>query len=647
MLQELYNKAKAGDVDEPYQEVCNSMRECRLENYERDTAGWIIFYYLKYRLSAIPSLESRKALKRYLDLDTEKPSLLHTQILNQAIRLSDENSDFKLLQFVSLWGTQYLTDQSLKENLYNGKSYPSIYEKIVTHSYMQDNSPSAIIDVLGKDHLPELQTWISKQAYFQLYQASKEEDKSKESICLERYLDGVEGLGFSNEWHSKILNTILWSLKEDNIWMFKEWFEKWGINSLVDGDWRKNVKDGKEYASLAEKAISKYIEACKRSSKPIPEEFENLLKSALKREPCQESYVRALVHIDVQNGNRESAIERMKNIILTSAKYYLWADLGEIVEDKDLQAGCLCKALLLQKDDDFTGKIRLRLASLLIEKGDLASASYELKKYQECYEKNGWRINQKVEDMQGAVGDVVIPQSNKKLYDRYAVVAEQFVYSDLPTVHMVLIDKSERTIDGKTKIRFRFIDQNRMTIDCNPKKFGLPLNTSFMRVFDVKMVEVDGRKLVVQVNTSDMAPETVLSYKCAVVDNVNPEKHLFHCVVDSTVNGIVPTRDLKVIPQKGDLIDVFYLELPAKDGKQTRFKIIDFKPHSGENILLKRNISGPVRIKTKPDGKVYGFVGDQYVHDKFLSGINDGDNLSCVVIFDGNRWNVLRLEKLN
>ena len=647
MLKELYIKAKAGDVDEAYQYVCSSMGEEGLTDSDRETAGWIIFYYLKYRLADIPSLESRKALKRYLDLNTEKPSLLHTQILNQAIRLSDQNHEFKLLQFVSFWGTRYLTDQSLRENLYNGKSYPSVYEKIVTHSYMQDNSPTAIIDVLGSDHLQEIQTWISKQSYFVLYHASKEGDGEKEAACLDRYLNEVAGLGFSNEWHSKILSSIIWSLKEDNVWMFKEWFEKWGINSLAEEDWRKNVKDGKEYASLAERAISKYIEACRRSSKPIADEFGDLLEYALRKEPGQESYVRALVHIDLQNGNRESALERMKGIILTSGKYYLWAELGEIVEDKELQAGCLCKALLLQKDDDFTGKIRLKLASLLIEKEERAAATHELDKYQECYEKNGWKINQKFEELRNAAGEVVAPQSNRKLYDRYAAVAEKLVYGSLPSVHMVLINKSERIIDGKTKVRFRFIDQNRMAIDCNPKKFGLPLNTPLMKVFDLKMVDVEGRKQVVQVSSTDIYPETVMSYKCAVVDNVNPEKHLFHCVIDSVVNGIVPTKDLKVIPEKGDLIDVFFLKLPPKDGKPIRYKIIDFKLHSGECTSLKRIVSGPVRIKTKPDGKVFGFIGDQYVHDKFLGGINDGDNLACTIIFDGNRWNVIKLEKID
>ena len=52
----------------------------------------------------------------------------------------------------------------------------------------------------------------------------------------------------------------------------------------------------------------------------------------------------------------------------------------------------LCKAVAMEKNEDFIGNIRLSLAECLINEGMKAEACHELKLYKDNYDAKGWKV---------------------------------------------------------------------------------------------------------------------------------------------------------------------------------------------------------------------------------------------------------------
>ena len=61
--------------------------------------------------------------------------------------------------------------------------------------------------------------------------------------------------------------------------------------------------------------------------------------------------------------------------------------------------------------------------------------------------------------------------------------------------------------------------------------------------------------------------------------------------------------------------------------------------------VLKKTITGKIRIDYNFDGEEFGFVEDYYVPTSLLEGINEGDLVCIDVVFNGERWRAYRLAK--
>lgn len=94
--------------------------------------GWLIYYRLKHTpLSSV--LPRKKLLIQYLGLYLERPSLLHSLILNEAIKLKKNSpSQFRFRDFVDLWGLVNLRDEDWEKfKPENGHSPNSLVENLI------------------------------------------------------------------------------------------------------------------------------------------------------------------------------------------------------------------------------------------------------------------------------------------------------------------------------------------------------------------------------------------------------------------------------------------------------------------------------------------------------------------------------------
>lgn len=94
--------------------------------------GWDIYRYVSSNLKNIDSQEARRLLAIYTKLPLPRPSLLHSCILSLAVKMSAHYPDFRLPQFLEIWGYQH----NLRAEDYNqqvgkdGRTYPSLKDSV-------------------------------------------------------------------------------------------------------------------------------------------------------------------------------------------------------------------------------------------------------------------------------------------------------------------------------------------------------------------------------------------------------------------------------------------------------------------------------------------------------------------------------------
>ena len=137
----------------------NSFIESHHESY-----GWIIYRYVKAEESNLPSVEVRTFLKDYMNLKNERPSMLHSMILNFALNYSKTHSDFKFYNFFLLWNPVNLRQEDLHDGNKDGKNIPSLISRIC-REFVNTKTIFDIDDVLISKINPGLVNSTDMKAY--------------------------------------------------------------------------------------------------------------------------------------------------------------------------------------------------------------------------------------------------------------------------------------------------------------------------------------------------------------------------------------------------------------------------------------------------------------------------------------------------
>ena len=72
------------------------------KEHPRET-GWDIYRYMKENLERMESQEARTLLACYMKMGLERPSLLHSLMLNIALRMAKRFKDFQFDRFFDMW----------------------------------------------------------------------------------------------------------------------------------------------------------------------------------------------------------------------------------------------------------------------------------------------------------------------------------------------------------------------------------------------------------------------------------------------------------------------------------------------------------------------------------------------------------------
>lgn len=126
-------EAKQGKgVKDLYDKLSALHKEGNLNPELHRDFGWLIYYRTRHTgLNFV--MDRKRMLLQYLKLELERPSLLHSLMLSEAIKLKKSNpSQFRLRDFLNLWGLENLREEDWEKfKPSNGHSSNSLVENLI------------------------------------------------------------------------------------------------------------------------------------------------------------------------------------------------------------------------------------------------------------------------------------------------------------------------------------------------------------------------------------------------------------------------------------------------------------------------------------------------------------------------------------
>ncbi len=228
-----------------------------------DDLGWIVYRYLKASSGSLSSVEVRRLLRDYINLDNRRPSLLHSLMLNFAVNHAARHGDFSFYRFFRMWNPSLLRDEDMNDRGHDGKTVPSLLKR----AFKQLATGGETIDVadiisflpLDKETALDL---LRQPIHEKLHSLASQHQHDRLWQAFTIYAQCYSQFGPS-PWHSRILALALAHMTGSNVWRFACFFEHWGKDNLRSNDWLSGGNNPQvTRTSLGIVAASRYLSAC-------------------------------------------------------------------------------------------------------------------------------------------------------------------------------------------------------------------------------------------------------------------------------------------------------------------------------------------------------------------------------------------------
>lgn len=218
-----------------------------------------------------------------------------------------------------------------------------------------------------------------------------------------------------------------------------------GFDSFQESDFKSEEFNGRAISSTVEKFYNAYAKKLIDSSKDImtnKEEFQTRVNLFLPRLDTQIlknpefqflPYFKAKLLISI--GQKQEVLtaflpfaKRKKN------EFWVWEVIAEIFTKNDENNfACHCKALSLSSPEEYLVGLRKDFAEMLISRGLLAEAKYEIKRLVEVRTKKGWKIPNDVLTIMNLswYSETKENKDNIIFYSQYVSKAEEILFHDI------------------------------------------------------------------------------------------------------------------------------------------------------------------------------------------------------------------------
>ncbi|MFG5858986.1 hypothetical protein LDB17_12380 [Dysgonomonas sp. Shenzhen-Wh21] len=539
ILQKATTLNKEGKYTQALKIYQDLYKQKKLNVVHHESYGWTIYSYVTKNFSNLNSLEIRTLLRDYMILENSRPSRLHTLFLNFAMKVSEQFPDFKLLPFVKMFGINNLSREDYYTSNIEGKSIKPFIERLLQRLSMNiEFSITEILEVFEISTLEkeDILDYLREPYFWKIYK--EKDDKQNLWTLLKEYTERFRNQQSSN-FHSKILNHVLWNTNDEDSQNFYSFILSWGINNFRREDWIPIRKDDTEYDSIALKCINRLYTVIEKMDTKVEPHILSLFEDAVSIYSDNNSLKRKYAIILMNNGEKEKARIIYKNLLVLMNEWYIWFEFFKIQTeiDNSLKLALLSKVLLMQSNTDFTGEVRLYLAEVLIEMNLMDNSAIELDLYEKNRIKNGWKLSNKYFSLKNHVSSITIKEnkSNKIIYEKYVSIAEEYAYEQIPSIEMVLVAKFKNK-EGKD--RLKLVDSNNsIEIVLSPKKHRLSPNEVEGEIYSVKLYKTGANNsyIPLHIKKTEKSRWSILSKKHGYIEYININKNILHIITGDSI----------------------------------------------------------------------------------------------------------------
>ncbi len=658
-IQQAENLSKNGNHQASIELFRKLFRSGKLSNEHHQSYGWAIYRLLSNTQDSLNISEIKHYLMEYLKLNNPKPEMLHSFILQFTVTYASKHNDFDIYKFFQMWGPQYLRDEDKEKQYNDGKTYPSLVEKfirtVVEKSYNYDIK---YLQNTIKNDLLVIDT-IRETYFWKLFNLHKDNKLHELWNMFSFYTNNFSNFG-SSHWHSEILKLANRFMIEVNLWRFFNFFNLWGYQNFCYEDWQEEINGEHTYKSLARKSlslISKHIKSNNIDTNELNWVLD-LYAVALEKFEDDTWLLREYAMLLDKVNRTQDAISIYKNIILDlSDQAYVWHEFSKLLESIDIEISIsmLCKAMIIQKNEDFLGQIHLDLAKLFIVKELYSESKTELNLYEKYKNEKGQKLSEEFLLLSNELIEVEVKENNKSFYNDNLELAENYIYSDIEWTDLLLFDIFKTK---EQKERVVFTDLNNIELAINPYKFTLLKNSKIDEVYQLKLHydKTNAKYVALKIQKSKLEKKDLIdnaSTGIAIVDHINEQKKIFHYIIDKSTDGIMRFNQTKLRPKEGDFIEIKYFKTFNKNKREYRTHILSINKTDEINSALLKEVSGSISINHKNGKIAFGFVNDYYIPGFLLEkyNIEDDDYVFVKMIFNPKeilskkQWKVFQIKK--
>ncbi len=186
-------------------------------------------------------------------------------------------------------------------------------------------------------------------------------------------------------------------IKFENWSEMADFIDWWDLNNLSNDDYTPfKMDNGKRIMSVAERAfIAKSKALLHLNDRARIEAFLPMLDTLMEQHPemTYPGYFYGKLLLSL-GGTTEEALKVVIPFARKKAtEFWVWQLLSDVfVNESEKQLACLLRAVHCNTQENFLGKVRIKLAGLYIQRNQLDLAKYQIDKVVQCYLSQGWHL---------------------------------------------------------------------------------------------------------------------------------------------------------------------------------------------------------------------------------------------------------------
>lgn len=181
-----------------------------------------------------------------------------------------------------------------------------------------------------------------------------------------------------------------------------DFFDWWNLENLTNDDYKPvEISKGRKIMSVAERAfIAKSKALLRQNDLGRIEEFLPQMDTLMNEHPemIYPGYFYGKLLLSLGSTPEDALKVIVPFAKRKSTEFWVWQLLSDVfINDQDKQLACLIRAVHCRTQENFLGKVRIKLASLYIQRNQLDLAKFQIDKVTQCYLPQGWHLPYEVD----------------------------------------------------------------------------------------------------------------------------------------------------------------------------------------------------------------------------------------------------------